>query len=148
YEPGADLGGLLFHLLHQPRALDHVGEAWIVFHVGGDGELAAGLNPADHDRLQHGARCIDGSRTAGRSRADDDNLGVADPRHAVLVESPPPSPPPMRERVARSFRGRRRTARKLTCMCSAKAMQETQTLFSPPTLSAMEKNHRNRGHPK
>ena len=43
--PGADMLGLLLHLLHQPRALDHVGEARIVLDIGGDGELAAGLQP-------------------------------------------------------------------------------------------------------
>ena len=47
---GADMGGLLLHLLHEPRALDHVGEARIVLDVGGGGELAAGLHALDHDR--------------------------------------------------------------------------------------------------
>jgi hypothetical protein len=51
-------------------------ETGIVLDVGGDGELAAGLQARDHDRLEHGAGCIDGGRIAGRTRSDDDNLGV------------------------------------------------------------------------
>ena len=69
--------GLHPHLLHQPGALDHVGEAGIVLDVGGDGHLAAGLDALDEQRLQHGARGIDAGRIAGRARADDDQLGVA-----------------------------------------------------------------------
>ena len=68
--------GLLLHLLHQPGALDDVGEAGIVLHIGGDGELAAGLDALDQDRLQHGAGGIDRGRIAGRAGADDDDLGV------------------------------------------------------------------------
>ena len=74
---GADMLGLRPHLLHQPGALDHVGEARIVLDVGGDGQLAAGLDAGDQHRLQHGARGIDGGRVAGRAGADDDQLGVA-----------------------------------------------------------------------
>ena len=39
-----DVLGLGLHLLHQPGALDDVGEARIVLDVGGDGQLAAGLD--------------------------------------------------------------------------------------------------------
>ena len=53
----------------------------IVLDVGGDGELAAGLDALDQDRLQHGARRIDGGRVAGRARADDDDLGVGGLAH-------------------------------------------------------------------
>jgi len=49
----ADMRGLLLHLLHQPRALDHIGEAGIVFDIGGDGQLAAGLDSLNQDRLKH-----------------------------------------------------------------------------------------------
>ena len=58
-DPGADMLGLLLHLLHQPGALDDVGEARIILDVGGDGELAAGLDALDQHRLQHRARGID-----------------------------------------------------------------------------------------
>ena len=73
---GADMGGLLLHLLHQPGTLDDVGEARIVFHVGGDGELAAGLDALDQNRLEHGARCIDRGGVAGRAGTDNDDLGM------------------------------------------------------------------------
>ena len=73
---GADMLGLRLHLLHQPGALDDVGKAGIVLDIGGDGELAAGLQALDDDRLEHGARGIDRRRVAGRARADDDDLGV------------------------------------------------------------------------
>ena len=75
-DPGADMLGLLLHLLHQPGTLDDVGEAWIVFYVGSDGELTAGLDALDHDRLQHGARRIDRGGVASRARADDYDLGM------------------------------------------------------------------------
>ena len=61
----ADMLGLLLHLFHQPGALDDVGKARIVLDVGGDGELAAGLDALDQDRLQHGARGIDRGGVAG-----------------------------------------------------------------------------------
>ncbi len=76
HQPRAHMHGLLLHLLHQPRALDHVGEARVVLHVGGDGELSAGLDAFDQDRLQHGAGGVDGRRVAGRPRTDDDDFGV------------------------------------------------------------------------
>jgi hypothetical protein len=77
------MGGLLLHLLHEPGSLDHVGEARIVLDVGGGGELAAGLNTLDHDRVEHGARRIDRRRIAGRSRADDHDLGVGGFAHRL-----------------------------------------------------------------
>ena len=73
---GADMLGLLLHLLHQPGALDDVGKARIVLDVGGDGELAAGLDALDQDRLEHGARGIDRGGVAGRAGADDHDFGV------------------------------------------------------------------------
>ena len=80
-DPGADMLGLLLHLLHQPGALDDVREARIVLDVGGDGELAAGLDALDQDGFQHGARGIDGGGVAGRSRADNHDFGVGRRTH-------------------------------------------------------------------
>ena len=80
-ELGADVLGLRLHLLHQPRALDDVGEARVVLDVGGDGELAAGLDALDQDRLQHGARGIDGGGVAGGAGADDDDFRVGGLAH-------------------------------------------------------------------
>ncbi len=81
---GADMGGLLFHLLHQPRTLDHVGEARIVLDVGGDGELAAGLDALDQDRFQHRARRVDRGGVTGRAGTDDDDLGVNGGGHGQI----------------------------------------------------------------
>src|SRR5262245_14454991 len=78
---GADMLGLLLHLLHQPGPLDDVGEARIVFHVGRNGELAAGLDALDQDRLEHRARGIDRRRITGRTGADDDDLGTGGLSH-------------------------------------------------------------------
>ena len=83
-DPGADMGSLLLHLLHQPGALDDVGEAGIVFHVGGDGELPAGLDALDQDRLQHRPRGIDRRGVTGRAGTDDDDLGVDGRRHGTI----------------------------------------------------------------
>ncbi len=65
-DPGADMLGLLLHLLHQPGALDDIGKARIVLHIGCDRHLAAGLDALDQDRLQHGAGGIDRGRIACR----------------------------------------------------------------------------------
>jgi hypothetical protein len=56
---GTDMGSLFFHLLHQPGALDDVGKSRIVFDIGGDGELAAGLDALNQNRLKHRTRGID-----------------------------------------------------------------------------------------
>src|ERR1019366_8806228 len=73
---GADMGGLLLHLLHQPRSLDDVREARIVLHVGGDGELAAGLNALNQHGFEHRTGGVDRSGVTGRAGTDDDDLGV------------------------------------------------------------------------
>src|SRR5262249_19369145 len=75
-ELGADVLGLLLHLLHQPGALDDVGEARVVLDVGGDSELAAGLDALNQYRLKHGSGGVDRRRVAGRTRPDDYDLGV------------------------------------------------------------------------
>ena len=102
-KPGADMGRLFLHLLHQPRTLDHLGKARVVLHIGGDGELAAGLDALDEDRLQHGARSIDRSRVAGRAGADDHELGVDGLPHIIPSEQPVQS-----NRCPQSTIGRRR----------------------------------------
>ena len=76
HDLGADMLGLLAHLLHEPRPLDHVGETGIVFDIGGDRQLTAGLVALDHDRGQHGAGGIDRSRIAGRAGPEDDDACV------------------------------------------------------------------------
>ena len=64
-KPGADMGRLLLHLFHEPGALDHVGEAWIVLDISRDGELAARSDPLNEDRIEHSAGRIDAGRVAG-----------------------------------------------------------------------------------
>ena len=75
-EFGAQMLRLLLHLIHQPGALDGVGEARIILHLGCDCELAAGLDAGDQGRLQHGARGIDRGRASGRAAAQNDDLGM------------------------------------------------------------------------
>ena len=67
HDLGADMRSLLFHLLHEPGALDDIGEAGEIFHVSGDRQLAAGLDALDQDRLKHRARGIDGGGVSGRT---------------------------------------------------------------------------------
>ena len=79
------MGGLLLHLLHQPRALDDVGKAWIVFHVGSDGELAAGLDSLNQHGFEHRAGGVDRGGVTSRARTDDDDFGVDRGRHGRSV---------------------------------------------------------------
>ena len=71
---GADMLRLLLHLLHQPGALDDVGEARIVFDIRRDGQLAARLHAHHHARRQAGPRRVDRRRVAGRAGANDEHL--------------------------------------------------------------------------
>ena len=63
--------GLGAHLLHQPGALDDVCETGIVLDIGGDHQLAAGLQAGDHHGGKHGPGGVDGGGIAGGSRAND-----------------------------------------------------------------------------
>jgi len=72
---------LRLHLLHEPGALDRLGEARIVLDFGGDGELPARLDALHQRRLEHGARRIDRGGVAGGAAADDENLGMLHVRH-------------------------------------------------------------------
>ena len=78
FDARADMLGLRLHLLHQPRALDRLGEAGIVLDVGGDHELAARLEARQQQRLQHRAGGVDRGRVAGRPGPDDDDALVRD----------------------------------------------------------------------
>ncbi len=72
---GPHMLGLSAHLVHEPGALDHIRETRIVFHVGGDGQLAARLDSGDQHGVEQGARGIDGGGVAGGAGTDD---GAAD----------------------------------------------------------------------
>ena len=64
--------GLLLHVLDELGALDAFGPAGKVFDQGGDGELAAGLVALEDERLEVGARGVDGGGEAGAAGAEDD----------------------------------------------------------------------------
>jgi len=78
----ADMLGLFGHLFHQPRALDGFGEAGIVLHVGGDGQLAPRLQSGHQNRLQIGARGINSCGVTGGTGANDQNPGSFNVTHA------------------------------------------------------------------
>ena len=73
--------GLQAHLLHEPGSLNRLGEAGIVFDIGGDHELAALFEAGDEHRLEQRARGVDRRRIAGRAGADDDDARML--RHEV-----------------------------------------------------------------
>ena len=52
------------------------GKARVVLDLGGDGELAAGLHAFDDQRLELGARGVDGRGEPGGAGTDDDDLVV------------------------------------------------------------------------
>ena len=73
---GAGGAGVLLHPGHERGALD-LDVAGPVLHLGGDGELAAGLDALHEDRREHGARAIDRGGVARRAGADDEQAGMA-----------------------------------------------------------------------
>ena len=81
--PRANVLGLGLHFRHQPRPLNHIAEAGVVLDVGGDGQLAAGLQALHHDWLQPRARAIDCGREPRRAGADDQHAGGMC-RHEIL----------------------------------------------------------------
>ena len=110
-----DMIGLRPHLLHQPGALDRVGESRIIFHVCSGHQLTALLEPSENQGLQQGARGVNRSRIGGGPRTNNDEAfmlnsgrGQLDPR----MLSPPTQvarrPPYMGAEVQRQ---RRRSAK-------------------------------------
>ena len=78
--------GMGLHVDHQVRALN-VLLTRPVFNLGGDGQLAAGLQALHQDRLQHRARGVDGGGVACGAGADDQNFTVARCGHGLSPES-------------------------------------------------------------
>ncbi len=70
----AEADGLLLHVLDELGALDALGPAGEVFDQRGDGELAAGLVALEDERLEVGARGVDGGGEAGAAGAEDDGV--------------------------------------------------------------------------
>ena len=73
---GADVLGLLLHLLHQPRSLDDLGEAGVVLDIGGDRHLTARLEALDHVGLETGARGVDRRGKPGGTGTEDQDFTV------------------------------------------------------------------------
>jgi hypothetical protein len=73
-EFGAEADGLLLHVLDEVRALHALGPAGKVLDQSGDRELAAGLVAFEDERLEVGARGVDGGSEAGAAGAEDDGV--------------------------------------------------------------------------
>jgi len=82
FEFGAKAGGLFLHVLNEFGALDAVWPAGEVFNHGGDGELTSGLVALEDQRLEVGARGINGRGEAGAAGAQND--GIANFLHDLL----------------------------------------------------------------
>ena len=70
----AEALGLAAKVGHHLRPHHAVGVARVVLDVARDHQLAAPLEPLDHERLQVGARGVERGRIAGGAAADDDQL--------------------------------------------------------------------------
>jgi hypothetical protein len=70
----SEADGLLLHVLDEVGALDALGPAGEVFNQRGDGELAAGLVAFEDERLEIGARSVDGSGESGAPGTEDDSV--------------------------------------------------------------------------
>ena len=64
--------GLRGHLVHQPGALHRFRKAWVIFHIGGDGQLPAWLHAGNQQRRKPSARGIDSRSIARRSGAQNE----------------------------------------------------------------------------
>ena len=84
HQLGAEPLGLLAHGRHQLRAQDAVLEAGVVLDVARDHQLTAVGEALEHQRVQVGARGIEGRRVAGRASADDDHFADLAHRSPVL----------------------------------------------------------------
>ena len=75
-------------------------EAGIILDVGGDGELAAGLDALDDDRREAGAGAVDGGGEPGRAGAEDEHAGGMGGGHGSARYGL--GPPPAQRRICRS----------------------------------------------
>ena len=93
HQLGAEALGLGAHVVHELRALDALGEAGEVLDLGGRHQRAAELRALEHQRVQVGARGVDGGGVPGRAGPDDDQvadavvLGRRDHRAAISRRS-------------------------------------------------------------
>ena len=98
HQAGTEALGLGSHVGHQLGAVDALGEARVVLDLGGDHELSAGHEAGDDERLEVGARGVDGGRQAGRAAAHDEHPGV---RSAAIGQGGGPVVRPARRRSVR-----------------------------------------------
>jgi hypothetical protein len=82
-DDGANMARLRLHLLHQPRALNDVREARVIFDIRRYGELAAGLHSGDQNGVHVGTGRINRRREARWAGADDQDSGMMPLAHAV-----------------------------------------------------------------
>ena len=81
----AEALGLLAEEVHQLRTLDAVGEAGVVLHLGGDGQLSAGLDAFEDQGIEVRPRGVDRRREARRPGADDDDIFRGRLAHGSLL---------------------------------------------------------------
>ena len=78
-------GGLLLHPLHQLGAEDAARGTRVVLDLGGQHELAAGVDALEHHGVQVGPAGVQGRGVAGRPRADHDHAAG----QSMVREHPP-----------------------------------------------------------
>ena len=82
-----DLGvkalSLIEQVLHELRAFDAVDGTRPVVDFGRRHQLSALFHPGDQERLEVGARRVNGGRVAGGPRTDDDDGGVNNLAHGI-----------------------------------------------------------------
>jgi len=71
---GAELLGLLLHLLGEVEPRDALGEAGVVLHEVGEGDLPAGHVALEDGRLEAAAAAVDAGGQPGGAGADDDDV--------------------------------------------------------------------------
>jgi hypothetical protein len=71
---GTEALRLLLHVVDELRALNTFREARKIFHLGGDGKLAAGFMPFQNKRFQVCSGGIDGGGIPGTPGAQDDYI--------------------------------------------------------------------------
>jgi hypothetical protein len=75
FETGAEMFGLFLHHFHQfgtGRGVFGIEKAGVIFHFGGDGDLAADLRAGDYQRIQLRAGGVKRGGQTRRTGADDD----------------------------------------------------------------------------